>query len=318
MLPVFRFQHTSSLSLLLCLLTCVIGAPLTPGFASSGNVLNILGMAAPLLILALGQMLVMISAGIDLSGTAIMAVASIWGAQLMQPGLTPLPAGPWLVPLVVVAMPCIGGAFGAANGALISWGRIPPFLATLISMVFLYGLAAWWTRSASIGNLPTEFIALGSQPWIVFPVAATIAILVDRILRRTLYGRWLYALGSNPETAWVSGVAVQQTVFVTYAGAGFLAGTAAILFTAQLETGSPVLGKNLMLDVIGAVVIGGTSLFGGVGRVSWTVGGVLFLVLLENILSLHNLSHFVVMMAKGALILAACLLDSLRRQRKSQ
>ena len=145
-------------------------------------------------------------------------------------------------------------------------------------------------------------------------LAVVLSLIVSLGLGCTKYGRWLYAIGQRESTAVVSGLPVKSVQCFVYAVAGILAGIASLIYTAQLETGSPVLGKNLLLDIIGAVVIGGTSLFGGKGRVSGTLGGVLFFSLLDNVLNLLSLSYFAIGIAKGLLILMAALLDSLRHR----
>jgi len=129
------------------------------------------------------------------------------------------------------------------------------------------------------------------------------------LLARTLLGRWLYAVGHNPRASLISGVPVAGVTVGAYVLSGIFAAMAAILLTARLETGSPNHGKALLLDVIGAAVIGGTSLFGGKGKVVWTVYGVLFLTLISNGLNLLNLSDFLIMIIKGVVILVAALLD---------
>ena len=298
------------LALLLCLALVAIASPTVPGFASTANMANVLAVAAPLTVLALGQMLVMISGGIDLSVTAVMAITSVLGASLMTEG-GPLEAA-W--PLAVLLMPLAGLAIGAVTGGAVAVLAVPSFIATLTAQMFWYGMARWLTGSQLIGDLPGPLTDWGNRNWVVVPLAAALMAATAAGLGRSKYGRWLYAAGQNPKTAEVSGVPVRRVHWVVYALSGMFAGVASVLLTAQSYTGSPVLGENMLLDVIGAVVIGGTSLFGGRGRVSWTLGGVLFLALLDNVLNLQGLSYFAVMIAKGGLILAAALVDSLRHR----
>jgi ribose/xylose/arabinose/galactoside ABC-type transport system permease subunit len=134
------------------------------------------------------------------------------------------------------------------------------------------------------------------------------------LLTRTVLGRWLFAVGGNARTALVSGVPVERVVLFAYVACAVCAAVASILYTARLETGSPVLGQRILLDVIGAVVIGGTSLFGGRGSVLGTVYGALFITLLDNGLNLMGLSSFSVLMVKGTVILAAALVDAIRER----
>ena len=155
---------------------------------------------------------------------------------------------------------------------------------------------------------------LGQKLWIAASIAGVAAWAAHFALSRTLYGRWLYAIGHNPRAALVSGVPVKHVAFTAYVLSGLLAGLASILFTAGLETGNPEMARDNLLDVVGAVVIGGTSLYGGKGRIVGTVFGVLFLALVDNSLNLLGLNFYTVTMVKGGVILAAALLDALRNK----
>ena len=149
---------------------------------------------------------------------------------------------------------------------------------------------------------------------IVLLVASTLAGFAEFMLARSLFGRWLHAVGYNARAAFVSGVPVDRVITGAYVVSGVLAAAASVLYTARLETASPVLGQRMLLDVLGATVIGGTSLFGGKGKVVWTLFGALFLTLLDNGLNLIGLSHFSIMMVKGAVIVLAALLDATRNR----
>lgn len=298
----------------LCIVLVVIAAPITPGFASFDNVTNVLTIVAPLLLVAIGQTIVMIGGGIDLSVTATIAVTSVCGASLMSDDVGALRGSIVAVPVALTCMAILGVLIGAGNGTAIALLRMPPFIVTLSSMMFLFGLATWFTSSRSIDQLPTAFIRIGTYGPIVFSTTACIAGAIYWLLNRSIFGRWLYAVGQNCQTATVSGAPTRTVIVVSYIICGLLAAIASVMYTAQLETGSPVLGKNLLLDIIGAVVIGGTSLFGGKGKLQWTLGGVLFITLMDNVLNLHDLSHFAVMIAKGTFILFAAYIDTLRKR----
>jgi len=300
------------LVLFLCAGLFVGLAPFTPGLASTDNFLGLFGNLAPLLLVALGQTLVLIVGGIDLSVTSIIALTSVVGALVMNRDTGWLAGSGAAAPVAIGVMLVLGGLIGAGNGLAVTKLRMPAFMVTLTAMMFFSGLAISLTQSKNIGNLPTAFTELGSRPALALPLAALIAGLVHLLLERSLYGRWLRACGFNARTAHVSGVPVETVVIATYVASGVLAAAASVLYTGRLETGSPVLGQRILLDVIGATVLGGTSLFGGKGRVSWTFFGVLFLSLLDNALNLLGLSHFTIMMVKGGVILLAALLDTAR------
>lgn len=299
--------------LLLCVVVFVAFLPFTTGFASPGNLTNILVSCLPLLVLATGQTLVLITGGIDLSVSATIGLSSIVGALVMGGDAGLLRGSPAAAPVAVVAMLGTGVLVGFFNGACIAWLRMPAFMVTLTTTMFFGGLAVWMAKTIagteSIYNLPPVFLSLGHRPWLAAFVAVLAAIFGHLLLAHTLLGRWLYAVGHNARTSWISGVPVGGVTVGAYVLSGLFAAMASILLTARLETGSTNHGKALLLDIIGAAVIGGTSLFGGKGKALWTAYGVLFLALLGNGLNLLNISDFLITIIKGAVILVAALLD---------
>jgi ribose/xylose/arabinose/galactoside ABC-type transport system permease subunit len=220
------------------------------------------------------------------------------------------------VPVAILVMVLVGGLIGGMNGALVAWVRMPPFIVTLTTMMLFSGVAIWVTQSKSISGLPSSFLLFGGNVWVTAVIAGVIALTGQFILTRTLYGRWVFSIGHNSRTAAVSGVPVNRVLVMAYITAGLLAAVGAILITGRMESGSPIHWQRNLLDIVGATVIGGTSLYGGKGKVLWTVYGVLFLTLIDNSLNLLNLSHFTIMMVKGAVILLAALLDVLRNKGK--
>lgn len=314
-----RLLLSKSLVLFLSLGYFLLLAPFTPGLASYGNLKNIFSNMLPLLVVGIGQTYVLIGGGIDLSVTSIIALSSVVGGILMNGQNGVLAGTPWAVPVGVLAMLLVGVILGLLNGITITRLAMPPFIVTLTVMMFFGGFAIWLTHSQNIRNLPASFTALGKGNWLGIPlsllVTAVLASLAHLSLSRSLLGRWLYATGLNAKTAEVSGIPVKTVILCSYLASGFCASAASILYTGRLETASPVLGQRIFLDVIGAAVIGGTSLFGGKGRISWTVFGVLFITLLDNSLNLLGLSNFMILMVKGAVILGAAVIDALRTRR---
>ncbi|MDB6135238.1 MAG: inner-rane translocator [Verrucomicrobiales bacterium] len=298
----------------LCALLLAGLGPFTPGLLSAQNLVNVLAAMLPLLLVAAGQTVVLIGGGIDLSVTAIIALASVAGAKIMTLSGGWMAAHPAAVPVAVGAMLLAGFLTGLANGIAIAWLRMSAFIVTLTSLMAVSGLTVWFTDSKNIADLPPGFFSLGQRLPPALGMAAGALALTHLMLTRSIYGRWIHAVGHNAATARVSGVPVPLITALSYTISGLSAGAAAILLTGRLETGSPVLGQTMMLDIIGAAVIGGTSLFGGRGNVLWTVSGVLFLTLLDNALNLRGLSHFVIMMIKGVVILLAAGLDVVRRR----
>jgi ribose/xylose/arabinose/galactoside ABC-type transport system permease subunit len=309
-----RFLRSGRLTLLLCVIYGIVMVLVAPSFATPQNCVNILSAMLPLLVVATGQTVVLITAGIDLSVTSIIAMTSIAGAALITGDGGSLAGSAVAAPAAMAVMILIGGAIGLLNGSCVAWLRMPPFIVTLTTMMFFSGLAIWLTQSKSIYNLPAGFLVLGGNIWMATVLATSVAVAVQWMLSDTVLGIGLRAVGGNRETARVSGVNVTGMILLAYTLCGMSAAIASVLITGQLETGSPVQWENNLLDVIGATVIGGTSLYGGRGSVVWTVSGVLLLTLIDNSLNLLNLSSFTIMMAKGSVILLAALLDTIRHR----
>jgi ribose transport system permease protein len=306
-----------------------------PHMAGRRNIANLLSNVWPLLALVIGQMFVLIVGGIDLSQTSIMAVTSVLGAMIMAGRFDPakfehnplwgvvfseqggLLAGSGCeVPAAILIMLVVGVGIGFLNGMAVAKLKMPPFMVTLVAMSFYSGLAIYLTRSENIMHLPDSFIAVGKGAVGPVPsamlIVVTLAVLAFVILNLSILGRWLYAVGQNIRTARVSGIPTERVVILAYVFSGFCAALGSILYSARLQAGRPTLGRNLLLDIIGAAVIGGISLYGGKGKVLWAVYGVLFFVVLDNSLNKMPLEFYSIDIVKGGVILLAALLDSLR------
>lgn len=292
--------------------------PVAPDLANPENLQLILSNMLPLLVVALGQMFVLITSGIDLSVTSTIALTSVAGAGTMvwpALGLT----GTAAMLAGAVAMLLIAGAVGATNGLAITRLSMPPFMVTLATMMFFSGGAIWATRSNGIPGLPEALATVSQEGFGFVPYAlmlvAPFVVGAHVLLTKSVFGRRLFAVGRNAKAARVSGVPVARTVFTAYVLCAAFAAVGAFLYTGRLETGSPVLGQRIFLDVIGAAVIGGVSLFGGKGSVAGVIYGVLFITLVDNSLNILGFSSFVVLMAKGTVILLAALFDAMRARK---
>ncbi|MGP1396217.1 MAG: ABC transporter permease [Inquilinaceae bacterium] len=294
--------------------------PFIPQIASLESLGNILNDMLPLLVVAIGQTFVLIVAGIDLSVTAVIAMASVAGASVMSGDGGYLAGSPLAVPAALMVMVGVGAAIGAVNGLCITRFAMPPFIVTLTMMMFFSGAAIWFTTfhtdTSSIANLPPAFVVIGQGDIAGIPnslwVALAVGLFGHVLLSRTVLGQQLYAIGLSPRTASVSGVPVRRCILLAFVISGICASLSSVLYTGRLETGTPILGQNMLLDIIGAVVIGGTSLFGGKGKIVWTVFGVLFLVVIDTSLKMMGLSLFFVFAIKGAVILLAAVIDATR------
>ena len=294
--------------------------PVVPSVGTLEVWRNILSDMIPLLVVAIGQTFVLLVAEIDLSVTAIIAMGSVLGASVMTADGGYLAGSRFAVPGALVAFLAVGALTGAFNGLCVTLAGMPSFIVTLTTRMFLAGVALWFTTfhttSSSISGLPESFAAIGQGEWHGIPyslaVVLGIGLLGHFVLTRSVFGRWLTAIGINRRTAAVSGVPVRRVVLAAFVISGLCAAVGSVLYTARLQTGTPILGERILLDVIGAVVIGGTSLFGGKGKVLWTVFGVLFLMLIDTTLKLPGASLFTIYVIKGGVILLAAVIDAAR------
>jgi ribose/xylose/arabinose/galactoside ABC-type transport system permease subunit len=308
--------------LVLCVVYVAAVYPFVPEILTWGVWSNILGDMMPLLVVAIGQTFVLIIAGIDLSITAIISMAAVVGASVMTGTDGYLAGSALAVPVAILAMLAVGLGIGLINGVSVVRLNMPPFIVTLATRMFFAGAAIWFvtfhSTSSSIANLPRSFttFATGSLAGIPYTVIVVglIGIAAHILLSRTRYGRWIYAVGANPRAARVSGIPVERTILMTFLISGACASVAAMMYASRMQTGSPIAGENILLDVIGAVVIGGTSLFGGKGKIVWTVFGVLFLVILDTSMKLLGASLFAIYIIKGSVILLAAMMDTLRNR----
>lgn len=309
--------------------------PFIPRVFSPYNIKNVLSNTWPLMVIAIGQTFVLITAGIDLSQTSIMALSSISGAIIMTSAVNPdllskspvwgimltenggLFAGSAMaLPIGLLVMLVIGVLIGFLNGFSVAKLRMPPFIVTLVSQMLFSAVAIWLSKSENIRHLPEGFSRLGRGNIGPIPLALIVAVIIAAaahiLMSRTLYGRRLYATGINPRAARISGVPTARIIIAAYAISGLCASVGSILYSARLEQGRPTLGNTLLLDIIGANVIGGVSLAGGKGKVLWTIFGVIFFIFLSNTLNLLNLKFFVIDIVKGLVILLAAILDVVR------
>ena len=259
----------------------------------------------------------------------------LWGSLLTEQGGI-LHGSEWSVPVGVLAMLITGGLVGFWNGLAITKFKMAPFMVTLVSLIFFSAFALWLTQSRNISGLPDDFLRLGNGdivsvylgvkaepqiarrdilPFITYPmvIAVGLAIVGQLLLSRTVFGRQMYSIGTNRRASIISGVPSDRVIILVYMFSGFCAAVASILYSARLGIGRPSLGDgNILMDIIGAAVIGGTSLTGGKGSVRGTFFGVVFFILLLNILNAMRLSPFIIDAVKGAIILLAALLDITR------
>jgi len=295
-------------------LLCAVLWVLTPHFLTVSNLLNIAQQTSINAIVAVGMTVVIISGGIDLSVGSIVALAGVVLGAMLQTG-QPLP-------LALAAAVAAGTACGMLNGALVSVGRLPPFIATLGMMSVARGTALVFTEGRPISGFDDGFRALatGSIGFVPAPVVVMILVyaVAHMVLTRTTFGRYVYAIGGNEEATRLSGVAVRLHKTLIYGTSGLISAVAAIVLTARLNSAQPIAGMMYELDAIAATVIGGTSLMGGEGTLAGTLVGALIMSVLRNGLNLLGVSSFLQQIVIGVVIVSAVLVDTmLKRHNRS-
>ncbi len=295
-------------------LLCIFFSIGSPYFLSVDNLMTIALQTSVIGIIAIGVTYVIITGGIDLSLGSVMAFAGVCAGLAANAGM----------PLVVCIIIGISAstACGALSGALVTKASIPPFIATLGLMMSVRGLNMVFTDGRAIYFLDYPVFSMLAQgklfDIIPYPVIylAIVAFIAAYILRRTVFGRYIYAVGSNEEATRLSGINVNRVKLMVYTFCGLLTGLAGMILAARLNSGQPSAGVSYELEAIAAVVIGGTSLAGGIGTIGGTVIGAFIMSVLKNGLNLMGVSQFWQMVATGAVVVAAVYLDNLRKRSK--
>lgn len=281
----------------------------SPVFLTTGNVGNVLSQTAVIAVLAVGQLLVVLTRGIDLSVGSTLALASVVGAIAFEHGQQSA--------VVILVMLATGAAVGVVNGAVYVWGRLPhPFIITLATLSIARGLALRLSDGQPKRGMPGAVRSIGNDsigwlPHSTFLVAA-IAVLGAVVLSRLVWGRWIYATGGNAEAARRTGIPVRQVLLSVYVMCGLLAGVAAIITSGRLNAGSPTSGELAELDSIAAVIIGGASFLGGRGNVANALVGALMIGVIRNGMNLLNVDAFLQPIVIGVVIVLAVESDVLR------
>lgn len=278
----------------------------SPNFLTIDNLMNILRQTSVNAVIAMGMTFVILTAGIDLSVGSILAFTGAVCASLVAAD-----ASLWVALPATLAL---GAALGAANGVVIALGGVQPFIATLVGMTVLRGATLVYTDGRPITTMSDPFWAIGGEYVVGIPVPVLIAALAFIVcwfaLSHLRFGRYVYAVGGNEQVTRLAGISTTRVKIIVYAISGLLAALAGIILTARLESAQPTAGTAYELDAIAAVVLGGTSLMGGRGHIFGTLIGALIIGVLNNALNLMDVSSYYQMIAKGAVILLAVLVDS--------
>jgi len=284
---------------------------LTPAFLTVHNILNVLRQVSVISILAAGETFVILTGGIDLSVGSMLGLCGVVLAGVLNGTGSPL--------LAVLTGLSLGALMGLTNGVLVSKGKLPPFCATLGMMAIARGFAFVYTQGRPISGFPRSFRFFGTGYLGPIPIPIIIALAVFLfayyVLSQTTFGRYVYSLGSNETATRMSGVKTDYYKTWVYLVSGLLAGLAAVVFTARINSGHPAAGEGYELDAIAAVVIGGTSLSGGEGTIIGTLIGALIMGVIRNGLNLINVDPFWQQVVIGAVIIFAVLADQRTKRR---
>lgn len=292
------------------IIICILFAFLSPNFLTADNIVNILRQSSINIVLATGMTFVILTGGIDLSVGSMLGVSAVVALLVSL-----LPALSWAaVPAALLA----GLLLGLVNGAIITFLDVPPFIVTLGSLTALRGVAFLVAKGTTLINRDINFAWVGNTyigpiPWLVI-IALLTVIASWFVLRQTVLGVQIYAVGGNDRAARLTGIKVNRVLLFVYGISGLLAGLAGIMSASRLYSASGILGQGYELDAIAAVILGGTSFTGGIGTIGGTLLGALIIAILNNGLTLLNLSYFWQLVVKGLVIILAVVIDRLRRR----
>ena len=288
-------------------------AILAPNFWTVDNGLNVARAVSINAILAAGMTIVILTGGIDLSVGSNVAVSGVAAVLLWTAG--------WPAAACILAGILVGSAAGLLNGTLTAYLGLPAFIVTLGALTYLRGLAYSLTDAQPLiaSDMGYRGLGNGSIAGIPSPVVVMVGVYVVLwfVLQRTRFGRQVYAIGGNAEAARLAGIKVKRVLTKVYVIMGACAGLAGVIFSARVLSGQPKAGEGYELDAIAAVVLGGTSLMGGIGRIQGTLVGALIIGVLSNGLVLMNVPFFYQLMIKGSVIVLAVAIDSVKNLKRA-
>jgi ribose transport system permease protein len=288
---------------------CTVVSVTTPIFLTSRNIGNVLSQTAVIAVLALGQLLVIITRGIDLSVGSTIALSSVVGAIVYMHVHSSL--------LVILAILGTGVTVGAANGVVYVFGRVPhPFIVTLASLSVVSGIALWAAQGQPVPGMPhaVQVVGGGSIGWFPYStfVVLGLSLAVLALTGGLVWGRWLYAVGGNPDAARRTGVPVRAVLISVYVLSGLAAGVGGLITAGMTDTGSPTFGQLAELDSIAAVIIGGAAFAGGRGNVGNALVGAFTIGVIRNALNLHAVNAYYQLIVIGLVIVLAVEADVIR------
>ncbi|HEK9989833.1 TPA: ribose ABC transporter permease [Streptococcus equi subsp. zooepidemicus] len=302
-------KYMSELTTLIALVGLMIVITIiNPSFLTTNNLLNLLLQVTANGFIAFGMTFVILTGGIDLSVGSSLALSSALAAGLIGGGLP--------VSVAIVLAICLGGLFGMLNGLLIAYGKLAPFIVTLATMTIFRGATLVYTNGNPVtkglsDSFLFQFLGQGYIVGIPFPVILMflVFVILAILLHKTAFGKAVYALGGNEKAAYISGIKLNKVKIIIYTISGMMASLSGLIITSRLSSAQPTAGASYEMDAIAAVVLGGTSLSGGKGRIWGTLIGALIIGVLNNGLNIIGVSAFWQQVVKGIVILIAVLLD---------
>jgi ribose transport system permease protein len=294
---------------LILLLLIVAVSLTTPIFFTSRNIGNVFSQTSVIAVIALGQLLVIVTRGIDLSVGSTIALSGVTGAVVFEHTHSSV--------LVIVAILGTGVGVGLVNGLVYVYGRVPhPFIVTLATLSIVRGIALWASNGTLVPNMPPVVQTLGGGTinWLPYSIFVVAGLALATLVLTTwlVWGRWLYAVGGNPEAARRSSIPTRRVLVTVYVLSGLAAGVGGLLTAGLIDGGSPTAGDLAELDSIAAVIIGGAAFAGGRGNVGNALVGAFTIGVIRNALNLHNVDPFYQLMAIGVIVLIAVEADVLR------
>lgn len=315
----------------------VIGI-ISPRMFSGNMINNIFQNMWPLLAVCLGQTFVLLLGGIDLSQTSVISLCSIvsgillggkfqemkfggsplWGSLIKESGgvFSDFPEFTGTVFAVIIVL-FVGTLIGCINGVFVAKLNMPPFMTTLISQMLWAAIALWLVSSQNCTGLNSSFNFLGKGKlagfiYMPFLIVFVLLVICELLLSKTVFGKWIYCVGSNTTAAVVSGIPKNLVIVCVYSISGFCAAVASVLYTGRQMMGRPTIGDGMLNDILGATVIGGVSMYGGKGKAVWALYGVLFYCIMTTSMNMLHLNSFLTQAVKGCIILLAVSLDVIR------
>jgi len=288
---------------LVVLALVIVASVLSPAFLSSRNLLNVLRQASALGVISVGQTMVLLSGGADLSQSTVMTLGAVVAFKFLG-------GDDAMIAPVIVACVTLGGFVGLFNGVMVSKVKVPPFLMTLGTRTIIFGLGLMFTNGAPQGQITPLFRTVLGQTYVLgipgqVMIWAAIVLLGWVLLNKTSFGRKLYAVGGNPRASRLAGIKTDRVLITAYIISGVLAALGGLVLGARSGNADNALGNGFELNAIAAVVIGGTSFAGGRGGLVGTVGGVVMMTVLQNLLNILGAPAYAYQIAMGLVIIAA-------------